>query len=171
MPTKKCTKCGRIKDETEFYPRKSIKGRKRIMSVCKVCHNARNRRKYRRNPQEYKARSRRWKIDFKNRDPIGYERCIRNEQLKRNFDITLEQYKAMAVAQNNRCAICGKLETSTYKNTDKIIHLAVDHNHETKKVRALLCGNCNQAIGLMRNNPERLEKAAAYLRYHKKVTR
>ena len=31
-------------------------------------------------------------------------------------------------------------------------------------VRALLCDQCNRAIGLMRDNPERLEAAAVYLR-------
>jgi hypothetical protein len=40
----------------------------------------------------------------------------------------------------------------------------VDHNHETKEVRGILCNHCNRAIGLLMDNPSLLDKAADYLR-------
>jgi hypothetical protein len=58
--------------------------------------------------------------------------------------------------------VCGRPETATRNGKAK--HLAVDHNHETGKVRHLLCGNCNMMIGYANENPLTLEKAAAYLR-------
>lgn len=90
-------------------------------------------------------------------------RCMRDRKLTENFGITLAEYERRATAQGGACAICG----------DRPGVLHVDHDHaccpEKGKscgqcVRALTCGNCNTAIGLMRDDPSRLEAAAAYLR-------
>jgi hypothetical protein len=43
--------------------------------------------------------------------------------------------------------------------------LAVDHDHETKHVRGLLCANCNTALGKFHDNPDLLYRAADYLRF------
>ena len=42
-------------------------------------------------------------------------------------------------------------------------NLCYDHNHKTDLYRGTLCGNCNRAIGLMRENVEALQNAARYL--------
>lgn len=42
--------------------------------------------------------------------------------------------------------------------------LVVDHNHETGKVRGLLCHNCNRALGLFKDNPSVLQKTFEYLK-------
>lgn len=52
----------------------------------------------------------------------------------------------------DNCEIC---------NTDK--KLCYDHSHKTNKYRGTLCSECNLAIGLMHDNPDRLRKAAKYL--------
>lgn len=84
---------------------------------------------------------------------------------KRLYRITLADYNAMLAAQNGVCAICSKPETSVQGG--KVRFLAVDHAHdETGSVRGLLCMNCNSCIGRMNDDPELLEKAAAYLRRH-----
>ena len=77
------------------------------------------------------------------------------------YGITLEQYEDMRYAQNYKCAICG-LDEKDNKNKK----LFVDHCHETKKVRALLCLWCNSALGSFRDNINILEKATAYLKEH-----
>lgn len=57
------------------------------------------------------------------------------------------------------CDICG-FSTAGGK-------LARDHNHTSGKRRGNLCAQCNQGLGLfLDNDPELLEKAAAYLRKH-----
>lgn len=81
----------------------------------------------------------------------------RNANLIREYGITLEQFEAMKVAQHNKCGIC----KSDFKNS---VDTCVDHDHTTKKVRELLCNHCNRAIGLLKESPEILKSALAYLK-------
>jgi hypothetical protein len=82
-------------------------------------------------------------------------------KLKRKYGITLEQYEQMFQNQNGLCAICGKTETS--KNQYGIIRLSVDHCHNTKKVRGLLCNKCNFILGLCNDSIEILKNSIKYL--------
>lgn len=72
--------------------------------------------------------------------------------------MTVEEYDALRVKQNFRCAICLRHE-SEFKR-----RLAVDHDHETKQNRGLLCANCNPGLGKFKEDPSLLERAASYLR-------
>ena len=84
----------------------------------------------------------------------------RNAQLKHHYGITIEQYYELKQEQGNRCGMCSKAEIRMNKA------LEVDHNHETDKVRGLLCNNCNQALGLLKADygTELLEAAIAYIK-------
>jgi hypothetical protein len=55
--------------------------------------------------------------------------------------------------QAGRCACCGNLQ----KN------LVVDHDHDTGRVRGLLCNNCNLMIGYALDDPRRLQLGIEYL--------
>lgn len=59
------------------------------------------------------------------------------------YKITEKQYDALLHKQNNKCAICN----NTFNKTPHI-----DHSHTNGKVRGLLCNNCNQALGLIKDN-------------------
>lgn len=84
---------------------------------------------------------------------VNIVRPARNEQLKKLYGITIEQYEEMVMACDSRCHICGvKIETPH-----------VDHNHLTGEIRGLLCGNHNRGLGLFGDDPELLRAAAAYL--------
>lgn len=87
---------------------------------------------------------------------------IRESGLIRNFGLTLEQYNKMHDAQDGKCAICNNPETIT--RNGKVRMLAVDHCHDSGKVRGLLCGNCNPMIGYAKDKIEVLERAIVYLR-------
>ncbi len=87
-----------------------------------------------------------------------------NTGLKCRYGITLDQYNAMVEAQGGLCAICGKPETRLHKG--KLKRLATDHCHDRKKVRALLCHQCNTGIGSFVDDPALLRAAAAYLEKH-----
>jgi len=82
---------------------------------------------------------------------------LREKHLLWRYGITPEQYNELFEKQKGLCAICGKEQEA---------RLHVDHCHNTKVVRGLLCGNCNRALGLMKDNIEFLLKAVNYLQDH-----
>jgi hypothetical protein len=86
----------------------------------------------------------------------------KNSDLKRRFGITLDEYDALLILQNNVCAICDSPESAVDRK-GHIRMLAVDHCHTTKKIRGLLCTSCNTAIGHFKDNRELLKKAIEYL--------
>lgn len=82
----------------------------------------------------------------------------RSAWLARRYGMTPEAYDEIVAAQANRCAICGDEPSE-----GKALH--IDHDHKSGAVRGLLCGHCNRAIGLFRDNADVIEMAAAYLRH------
>jgi len=74
---------------------------------------------------------------------------VRNAQKNRN---------ALYEKQNGCCAICGKSEQ------DNGQRLAIDHNHETYQVRALLCRHCNTGLGAFKDDETLMSKAIQYLK-------
>jgi hypothetical protein len=88
--------------------------------------------------------------------------------LRRNYDLSLEEYARMLHAQNYVCAICEQPETRL-GGDGKPVSLHVDHDHKTDKVRALLCYKCNSALGSMGDDPTRLRAAIRYLEKHAEV--
>ena len=80
----------------------------------------------------------------------------RARSLRFHYGMTPEEYEELLSAQNGVCAICQQPCKSGR-------HLAVDHDHETDKVRGLLCAPCNTAVGLMGDDPDRLRAAISYI--------
>jgi len=128
------------------------------------------RRERRASDPEYAALDRarsaaRYKDPEKRKDAIEASRQWRianperhkNNLLMINYGITLEKYNTMRSEQNYKCAICSIPETDTYRG------LFVDHCHETKSVRGLLCRQCNIAIGIFDHSTESLSSAVKYL--------
>lgn len=89
----------------------------------------------------------------------------REWHLQRKFKITGDDYDIMLAEQNGVCAVCQKQETHTYKS-GKAKDLAVDHDHATGSVRGLLCFNCNQGIGRLKDDPAILRRAALYIEHY-----
>lgn len=97
------------------------------------------------------------------KNPELYSKRHRKYELQKKYNLTEEDYNKMLIKQNGCCAICG-----TDKPTGKWKVFAVDHNHKTGTVRELLCNECNRGIGLLKDNPELLMKAAKYILKHDK---
>ena len=89
----------------------------------------------------------------------------KHTDLLRRFGVSLQQYGDMLLAQDGKCAICGQPETQM--RGGKVKALAVDHCHTTGKVRGLLCVDCNQAIGKLKEDRNILLSAIRYLDKHK----
>lgn len=91
-----------------------------------------------------------------------YRRNQQDRSLKNLYGITASQYSSLLAKQNNSCAIC---HSQSPKANSKYFH--VDHCHVTKKVRGLLCIECNLGLGKFQDNPQNLLKAALYLEFTK----
>ena len=83
----------------------------------------------------------------------------RESDLKNIYGITLQEYNEMLVAQDYKCAGCGTMDTTFSKGK----RFAVDHCHETGRVRGLLCGRCNVALGLVNDEVTTLRNLIKYL--------
>ena len=124
------------------------------------------RRNYLKNRDAYIKKAQQWKIDNRARYLEGQRRrreqrgpaqiqVERDQYLQRTYGLGLDEFEFLVVAQSGRCAICCKQEGD---------RLHVDHDHDTGRVRGLLCGSCNRAMGLFHEDPSRFEAAGAYLR-------
>lgn len=77
-------------------------------------------------------------------------------ELNKNFGIGIEEYDKMLELQDGRCAICGCLPRTK--------RLAVDHCHESKAIRGLLCSRCNKGLlGGAHDSVDLLKRAIVYL--------
>lgn len=111
--------------------------------MCKQCYATWF---YRQNRKKHSAIAKAWRD--RNPDKI---KVIRRKYLYGIDEVT---FNRKLKAQNGLCRICKKKPA---------VH--VDHDHKTDKVRGLLCGDCNRAIGLFNEDQESLKRAIVYLRY------
>lgn len=85
-------------------------------------------------------------------------KTIRLKNRVGRYRISIDAYHALLEAQNGCCAICtAEIDAESCR---------IDHHHGTGKVRGLLCVSCNTGIGLLKDSPDVLMSAAAYLRKH-----
>lgn len=112
-------------------------GKKYLKNTCKSCEAEKNKDRLRtlRSTDEYKEYHR----DYK---------------LRTRFGITSEQYDQMFSEQNGLCYLCRKPSKQT---------LAVDHSHQTKTIRKLLCFHCNTVLGHIKENKNLLRRMIEYL--------
>jgi len=85
-------------------------------------------------------------------------RSEKDRWLKFKYNITIEDWEDMLQEQNHQCAICGVHQSQV----KRVFH--TDHDHETGKVRGLLCADCNHGLGKFKDNVDNLLNAINYLR-------
>jgi hypothetical protein len=94
-----------------------------------------------------------WHDEVKRRKAAAHGKAI-----ERTYGLTAEQYQQLKELQGGACAICQRARGISKR-------LAVDHDHQTGKVRGLLCGPCNKMLGHARDNPGFFARAIYYLNY------
>lgn len=137
---KVCSICGIEKPLDEFgLDSKRAEGRKR---QCKPCLS---------------MYQRQWAADHKD--------SVRRTRLKKKYNLTPAEYEVIAERQGGCCAIC-KTELPHHLNSEEDLRdrVGVDHDHVTGRIRGLLCGPCNKALGFFQDDPAIVEGALAYLR-------
>jgi len=133
-------------------------------------------------PETQRAYFEKWKQDPDHRKRLS---ALQREWRQRNaeserrrndirrcakYGMTLEDFDALLLFQGGVCAVCKRPESmKSNGGTGRLRRLVIDHDHETGKVRGLLCSGCNTGIGLLEDNAEFLEQAVEYLRAAKSL--
>lgn len=141
----KCPRCNQSFSEDGYHKNKSRKTGRAL--YCKEC------------AKELVKQSPSYQTEVRREYEAKRERD-RNGWRKRRYGLTEEEFLSMLEQQNYLCAIC---ETRPDQR-----ELAIDHCHETGKVRGLLCMNCNTALGKFKDDVALLQKAISYLLFEQK---
>lgn len=111
---------------------------------CRTCqieyqrqYRARNREKTRRYANDY------------------YRTHGHGKRISKSYGLDRDEYDQLLAEQGGVCAIC--------KNDD-VKALAVDHCHETGRIRGLLCNKCNRGLGLLGDSYDAILRVLDYLR-------
>ena len=108
---------------------------------------------YKEDPEKFRQRGKQWRQDHLE-DIRAYDRSRR---LKKRYGITIEERDQMISDQGGRCALCERLFEGTNRPN-------VDHDHETNRIRGILCFSCNQALGKLGDTYEKMKKVMKYLK-------
>ncbi len=103
--------------------------------LCRECYNS-HMREWCSNPEYIAKRKAHYHAT-----PI---KVRRDYHLKRAHGVTTEDFDRLLKLQDGRCAIC-RVEAKDAPRGQ----FHVDHDHKTLKIRGLLCGRCNCAIGFL----------------------
>jgi len=133
--------CSERCKKQEFHSRH----RDRLLSEKRAKHLA--------DPSKDVARGKRYRAE--NAETISLRRR------RKHYGVDLKEQREMFDAQGGACAACAS--PLKLQGGSKIETAQLDHDHETGKVRAFLCLNCNMMIGYAKDSPEALRAAAEYL--------
>jgi hypothetical protein len=87
------------------------------------------------------------------------------QSVKKRCGLTIKEYDKAYEQQEGKCKICGVQRERYGKD-----RLVVDHCHISERFRALLCGLCNTAIGMLGEDTERMRKAIEYVESWKVIS-
>lgn len=132
---KRCTKCGEVKGRDQFY--RASRSPSGLAPWCKGCRALRS-------------------AELNTRPEVKEQ--MRANKLLAKYGMTITDFERLLAAQGHQCRICDRPHGENGKQ------LVVDHCHATGRVRGLLCGLCNTALGHFEDDPERMAKAIAYIK-------
>lgn len=147
---KKCPSCETEKPYSE-YPRH--KNRKNgVSAYCKICQRLKM-IEYR-STEDYKEKKRIYEREYLKRPSVKIHR--QDYALRYYYNITLAEKKMLWKRQGFQCGICKK-DIPNFKD------VRLDHDHKDKKVRGILCNDCNLLIGHAKDDVKILKSAVNYL--------
>jgi hypothetical protein len=125
-----------------------------VGSHCRACCAKQSNARYRKNKTFILSRQKEYYRKAKKLHPVALHK----------YGITHQQYMEMWEKQKGLCPICHHPERCKRRKW-----LAVDHDHSTGKIRALLCDKCNLGIGHFKDDIALLESAISYIKEHKEL--
>ena len=144
---------GKKKGKATCHPDREPIGR----GLCKTCYHRwwrEDKGQRSETSSEYEQRMEEFRASMGRSD---YDHAI----TLRRHNLTGVEYWQMYDEQGGVCAICGLQETA--KRGGKTQRLAVDHDHDTGRIRGLLCYRCNMMLGFGQDDKDRMMSAAIYL--------
>lgn len=135
-----CTQCGELYQPSQRGPKVKYLG------LCTKCRKKKHTAVHKENHRE------------------AFLQKYRFYHKKRAYGMSAEEYIELYATQLGKCAICGT-EFPALNERAKLI--AVDHDHATGAVRALLCIQCNSAVGMVKEDIAIAERLVDYLKQHK----
>ena len=98
------------------------------------------------------------------------KQCAKEKQsewyYQRTHGLNLKERDQLLEKQNGKCAICNsptEFQLKKGKHTNTGEYAVVDHCHDHKKIRGILCGHCNTGLGAFKDDIVRLNAAIEYL--------
>jgi hypothetical protein len=151
METRKCTRCLLIKPITEFHKYKcGVNGFKPDCKDCRIIEGTKyNKSRKEKNPNCWRDQARKYRSTFPDK--------VKDIDLRRKYNITLDEYNKIFAEQEGKCAICGIHQSELNRP------LGVDHDHKTNKIRGLLCNSCNSVLGYSKDDVNILTNSIKYL--------
>lgn len=134
---KMCPGCGIPKESVEFC--KAVRQKSGLNSWCRVCCSLAQAKRYRSDPER--------------------RRQVKESRVERTYGLSPEGRSKLSKIQAGVCAICKNPEIPS-------CNLYVDHDHSSGKVRGLLCGPCNTALGMLKESVASAESLIRYLQEH-----
>ena len=121
-----------------------------MLRVCRFCGQEKELNAFPKNGKYFRydcltcANKRRAKRPFKYPSSQYYR--------KSKYGLSEEAYQDMIRRQQGACACCHEVK-----------RLVIDHDHDTGKIRGLLCSTCNTGLGHFSDSLDKLQKAIVYL--------
>jgi hypothetical protein len=164
MTTKVCGRCKADRPVGEFS--RFARAADGLQRWCKSCHGEHKKARYRADPEKFRRASRDHYRSLEDKATVNRRNNLRK------YGLTPESFDAMLERQGGKCAICSAPEPGGRHG-----QWHVDHDHQCCPgqrscgdcVRSLLCGACNNGIGMFDDDPDRLMAAATYLLQFKDV--
>ena len=104
-----------------------------------------------------------------------YKLKHRHQNLRGMYGVTKERYEQMLAEQGGKCAACGDPPKGLGVK-DRYLHVDHDHsagydeNKKPRKIRQLLCNDCNHAVGKVHDSASKAYGVFLYLSRHNPET-
>ena len=168
---KECNTCGDSK-HLEFFASYDNGYGVKVRNKCKVCFNtSKQGTRVVQSKKYYDSNVR--KIWAKNKEYYQENREVRKEYSREYYNANKKEVRLKVAAglygisveevsriRSSPCEVCG------CDGTKGGYGIHIDHCHTTGKVRGGLCHYCNIALGLLEDDPNRIDKLKEYLIEH-----
>lgn len=144
---KVCKQCGVEDSKREPFPKHR--------RLCRLCFNERCALYASNNRTKRRAYLRQWRINNPKKQ--------RQYDISYSYDVTPEELSYLLQWEKGICPICA---VELLKFGTGLKEACIDHDHKTKRFRAVICGRCNRALGLIEDQPSISEKLISYLKEH-----